>query len=621
LGLFAFLFAADRMFGLASLWGGACGWVLPFGLYLGVYLLIGYDVLWRALRNLCHGQALDENFLMCIATVGAFGLAIWRGARGEPTEGFDEACAVLLFYQVGEFFQRYATGKSRRSISELMSIRPDSANVLREGGMEAVFPEEVEVGERILVLPGEKIPLDGVILRGASSVDCRALTGESVPCDVEEGDAVLSGCVNLTTELEILVTKAFYDSTVSKILDLVENASDKKSKAESFITKFARYYTPAVVGLAAGVAVIPGWITGAWSVWLYRALSFLVVSCPCALVISVPMSFFAGIGAASRERVLIKGSNYLEQLERANVFVFDKTGTLTRGSFAVTAVYPENKREEILHLAATAEAKSSHPIAASILAAAKGCEEEGWILTNHAGFGVVATKGEESILCGNEKLMQTHGVEITPADEVGTAVYVAQNGSLKGIILINDEVKEEAREVLGALHRMGARTVMLTGDRQDVAERVARDVGVDDFHASLLPQDKVIEVEALIAEKKKSEVLCFVGDGINDAPVLMRSDIGIAMGALGSDAAIEAADVVLMRDDLRGILTAKRTARKTMRIVRQNIAFSLAVKGAILLLSAFGITNMWIAIFGDVGVAVIAILNAMRVGKNGKTAC
>lgn len=615
LGLFVLLFVADRIWGLSTLWGGSRGWVLPFLLYLGVYLLIGYDVLWRAICNLGRGQALDENFLMCVATVGAFGLAIWRGVRGEPTEGFDEACAVLLFYQVGEFFQRYAAGKSRRSISELMSIRPDFANVLRESGMETVFPEEVEVGERILVLPGERIPLDGVIVRGSSSVDLRALTGESVPCEVGEGENVLSGCVNLTSELEILVTKVFYDSTVSKILELVENASDKKSKAESMITKFARFYTPTVVGLAVGVALIPSLITGDPATWIYRALSFLVVSCPCALVISVPMSFFAGIGAASRERVLIKGSNYLEQLDRANLFVFDKTGTLTRGRFVVTGVYPEEHRAEILRLGAIAEAKSSHPIAASILGAAGGCPEEGWALTNRAGFGVLATKGQDVIACGNEGLMRELKVTVPPVTETGTAVYVSKNGVCAGVILVGDEVKSEAAEVVGALHRMGACTVMLTGDKPEVAERVATQVGVGDYRASLLPGDKVTAVEALLENKRAGNALCFVGDGINDAPVLMRSDIGIAMGALGSDAAIEAADVVLMGDDLRGILIAKKIARKTMRVVRQNIVFSLGVKGAILLLSAFGITHMWIAIFGDVGVAVIAILNAMRVGR------
>lgn len=612
--LFLTLLVLDRLLGLASLVKGNMGWMLPFALYLAVYLLIGYDVLWRAGRNLLHGQALDENFLMCVATFGAFGLAIWRGVRGEPTEGFDEACAVLLFYQVGEFFQRYATGKSRKSISELMDIRPDSATVLREGGAETVFPEEVRVGERILILPGEKIPLDGTVVRGASSVDSRALTGESLPFDAVEGMDVLSGCVNLTSELEICVTREFYDSTVSKILDLVENASDKKSKAENFITKFARYYTPTVVLLALGVAILPSLITGEWAVWLYRALNFLVVSCPCALVISVPMSFFAGIGAASRSRVLIKGSNYLEQLERANTFVFDKTGTLTQGSFAVTAVCPEERREEILRLAAIAEARSSHPIAASVLTAYGKTPEEGWHLTNDAGRGVMATRGTDVILCGNEKLMQAHGVAFEPTAEVGTAVYVAQNGIFSGVIVINDEIKPEAREVISGLRRMGAKAVMLTGDREEVAIRVADQLELSEVHASLLPQNKVEKVEALLASKSPRDVLCFVGDGINDAPVLMRSDIGIAMGALGSDAAIEAADVVLMRDDLRGILTAKRIARRTMRIVRQNIVFSLLVKGVILLLSALGITNMWIAIFGDVGVAVLAILNAMRVG-------
>ena len=614
--LFLTVFIADRCADLTPAAWGNLGWLLPFALYLGIYLLIGYDVLWRAGRNLLHGQALDENFLMCIATFGAFGLAIWRGVRGEPTEGFDEACAVLLFYQVGEFFQRYATGRSRRSVSQLMEIRPDSANVLREDGMQTVFPDEVAVGERILVLPGERIPMDGVVVRGRSSLDSRALTGESLPRDVGEGEEVISGCVNLTSQLEIRVTKAFYDSTVSKILELVENASDKKSRTEAVITRFARYYTPAVVSMAGLLAILPGLGTGQWSVWLYRALSFLVVSCPCALVISVPMSFFAGIGAASRSRVLIKGSNYLEMLDQANLFVFDKTGTLTRGSFAVTGTLPEDRREELLRLAAIAECHSSHPIATSILACSPNVPDEGYVLTNLAGRGVMATKGEDVILCGNLALMEEQGVAVEPVKAPGTCVYIAYNGQYRGAILISDQIKEESREVVEGLHAAGATTVMLTGDREDVAQSVADAIGIRQYRASLLPQNKVDEVERLLKGKKTRDVLCFVGDGINDAPVLMRSDIGIAMGALGSDAAIEAADVVLMQDDLRGILRAKQIARRTVRIVRQNIVFSLGVKVAILLLSALGIANMWLAIFGDVGVAVLAILNAMRVGRD-----
>lgn len=619
LAAFAAIFIADKAVGLADVFGGRYGWLFPFALYLAVYLLIGYDVLWRAVRNIAHGQVFDENFLMCIATLGAFALAIYRGAAGMEIEGFDEACAVLLFYQVGEWFQSYATGKSRKSISALMDIRPDYANVLRGEEAETVDPSEVAVGEIILVNPGEKIPLDGVVTEGASSLDTKALTGESLPRDVAEGAEVVSGSVNLTSQIKIRVEKEFYDSTVSKILDLVENASEQKSRAENFITRFAKYYTPAVVVTALLLAVIPGAVTGDWSTWIYRALSFLVVSCPCALVISVPLSFFAGIGAASKCGILVKGSNYLEKFDKAKTFVFDKTGTLTKGNFAVAAAVPEENGDEILRLAAIAERDSDHPIARSIAEKYGKKTEGGYTLTNVAGEGVVAEEGSDTILCGNEKLMERYGIACADPDATGTVVHVAHCGAYKGYLVIEDEVKPEAADVIAELNAMGCRTVMLTGDNERVAAAVAKKTGVTEHRSSLLPQNKVGEVERLLSKKKRSEALCFVGDGINDAPVLMRSDIGIAMGGVGSDAAIEASDVVLMQDDLRGIPTAKRIARKTMAIVLQNIVFALAVKAVILVLSAFGITNMWAAVFGDVGVAVLAILNAMRAGRAAKS--
>ena len=616
LALFAAVFIADKIVVLGNVFQGPFAWLFPFALYLAVYLLIGYDVLWRAARNIVRGQVFDENFLMCLATLGAFALAVCRGVTGQEIEGFDEACAVLLFYQVGEFFQSYATGKSRRSISALMDIRPDYANVKRGGIVEVVDPSQVQVGEVIVVNPGEKIPLDGTVIAGAASLDTKALTGESLPREVAAGGEVVSGCVNLTSQIEVRVEKAFYDSTVSKILDLVENAAEQKSKTENFITRFAKYYTPAVVIFAVLLAVVPSLVTGAWSVWVYRALSFLVVSCPCALVISIPLSFFAGIGAASRCGILIKGSNYLEKFNKARTFVFDKTGTLTKGNFAVTDVYPPENRAEILRLAAIAESDSSHPIAKSIAACYGKTPETGYTLTNIAGEGVQARRGEDEILCGNEKLMQSRGIAYVRPEGAGTVVYVARGNRFIGSVLVSDEPKEESKEVISALRGMGCRTVMLTGDNEQIAARVAAELGVSDFKASLLPQDKVAEAEKLLSEKPAKESLCFVGDGINDAPVLMRADIGIAMGGIGSDAAIEASDIVLMQDDLRGLPLAKRIARKTMAVVFENIVFSLAVKAIILVLSAFGITNMWFAVFGDVGVAVLAILNAMRVNGN-----
>lgn len=617
--LFLAILITDKIIVLGDVFEGPAAWVFPFCLYLAVYLIIGYDVLWRAIRNIAHGQVFDENFLMCVATLGAFALAIYRGATGQEIEGFDEACAVLLFYQVGEWFQSYATGRSRKSISALMDIRPDYANIVRaDGTTEKVDPSEVKIGDTILINPGEKVPLDGVIIKGISTLDTKALTGESLPRDVEAGVEVISGCVNLTSQLEVKVNKEFYDSTVSKILELVENASSQKSKAENFITKFAKYYTPIVCAVALLLAIIPGSITADWSTWVYRALSFLVVSCPCALVISIPLSFFAGIGAASRYGILIKGSNYLEKFNKANTFVFDKTGTLTKGNFAVTKIVPQDKSEEILRLAAIAEKDSNHPIARSIVAHYGKETEGGYTLTNVAGEGIIAEKGGDRIFCGNEKLMASNGIKYSAPQGVGTVVYVAKNGQYIGAILIADEIKPETKQVIGELNGMGCKTIMLTGDNEKIAKSVAGDIGVTGYKASLLPQNKVAEVEKLLSQKGNGDVLCFVGDGINDAPVLMRSDVGIAMGGVGSDAAIEASDIVLMKDDLKGISLAKRIARKTMAIVMENIVFSIAVKVAILILSAFGITNMWVAVFGDVGVAILAILNAMRVNSKYK---
>lgn len=615
IAMFGVIFITDKVIGLDGVIGGYYGWLLPFFLYLAVYLVIGYDVLWKAARNITRGQVFDENFLMCIATLGAFALGIYRGVSGQDIEGFDEACAVLLFYQVGEWFQSYATGKSRKSISSLMDIRPDYANVMRGEGLQKVDPSEVKIGEIIVVNPGEKVPLDGVIVKGATTLDTKALTGESLPRDVNDGNDVISGCVNLTSQIEVRVTKEFYDSTVSKILDLVENASSQKSKAENFITKFAKYYTPTVVIVAALLAIIPGIITSDWSTWIYRALSFLVVSCPCALVISIPLSFFAGIGAASKYGILIKGSNYLEKLNQANTFVFDKTGTLTKGNFAVTKISPENSASEVLKLAAVAEQNSNHPIARSIVSAYGKDIESGYTLTNIAGAGIVATNGDDMIYCGNEKLMTQNGIAFESEGGLGTVVYVAHNGKFVGSLLIADEAKPESQEVIGQLNAMNCKTVMLTGDNEAIAKNIADKLGLTGYRASLLPQNKVEEVENLLNAKAPKDALCFVGDGINDAPVLMRSDIGIAMGGVGSDAAIEASDIVLMQDDLRGIPLAKRIARKTMNIVMQNIVFSIAVKLIILILSAFGIANMWVAVFGDVGVAILAILNAMRVNS------
>ena len=576
-------------------------------LYLIPYGIVGWDVLWRAVRNIKNGQVFDENFLMAVATVGAFGC-------GE----YPEAVAVMLFYQVGELFQSVAVDRSRKSIAALMDIRPDYANIERDGELVQVDPEEVAVGDTIIVKAGERVPLDGTVLEGTSSLDTAALTGESLPRDVQAGDEVVSGCVNLTGLLHVKVNKPFGESTVAKILDLVENSSSKKAKAENFITKFARYYTPTVVFAALALAVLPPLLgLGPWLMWVQRALNFLVVSCPCALVISIPLSFFGGIGGASKQGILVKGGNYLEALAKADIVVFDKTGTLTKGTFEVTAVHPQQVSEgELLELAALAERFSDHPISRSIQAACQSAPDPNRVTDAKeiAGHGVRAVVDGKTVLAGNQKLMDQFHIPFEDAcHHVGTIIHVAVDGVYMGHIVISDQVKEGAKETLRDLKAAGMRkTVMLTGDSQAVGQAVARQLGLDEVHAELLPGDKVDQVERLLQSKGPKEQLVFVGDGINDAPVLSRADIGVAMGAMGSDAAIEAADIVLMDDDLKKLPVAVRIARKTLRIVRENIVFALAVKFLVLILSALGKANMWWAVFADVGVSVIAILNSMR---------
>lgn len=581
--------------------------------YIVSYAVIGWDVLWRAVRNICHGQVFDENFLMTLATVGAF-------LTGE----YREAVAVMLFYQVGELFQSYAVGKSRKSIASLMDIRPDSANVERDGQLVEVDPEEVVVGDVIVVKAGERIPIDGVVLEGESSIDTAALTGESCPRDVVPGDDVVSGCINRTGLLRVRTTKAFGESTVARILEMVENSSAKKAKAENFITRFARWYTPSVVIAAVLLAILPPLAMGGnWQEWLHRALIFLVISCPCALVISVPLSFFGGIGGASRQGILVKGANYLEALANAEIVVFDKTGTLTKGVFNVTAIHPDTCSEsQLLEMAALAENYSDHPISRSIREAyGKEIDTRRVQDTKEmSGRGVQATIDGKSVCVGNDKWMEEIGVQWHPCHRIGTTVHVAIDGEYAGHLVISDEVKPDAYTAIEALRAQNVKkTVMLTGDARTVGEKTAEELGIDQVFAQLLPTDKVEHVEALMREKSKNGKLVFVGDGINDAPVLSRADIGIAMGAMGSDAAIEAADIVLMDDKPSKIATAIRISQRTLRIVHQNIVFALVVKGIVLLLGALGISGMWEAVFADVGVSVIAILNAMRALKtNGR---
>lgn len=575
-------------------------------LFAAVYAVIGYDVVWRAVRNIFRGQLFDENFLMTVATVGAFFISEYL-----------EAVAVMIFYQVGELFQSVAVGRARRSVSNLMELRPDTAIRIGEDGSETqVLPEEIEAGDLLLLRPGDRAAADGIIEEGSTSVDTSSLTGESVPRDLSTGDLILSGSVNLTAAVKLRAQKGYGQSTAARILDLVENASAKKARSESFITRFARWYTPAVCAAALLVAVLPLLITGRWSewyTWVYRALTFLVVSCPCALVISVPLSFFGGIGGASKAGVLIKGGSGLELLAKADTFVFDKTGTLTVGSFSVTGVYPEEKKEEIIAAALIAESRSTHPIARCVCSLGEA-DCSGWEITEQAGHGVRAERNGSVILAGNQKLMESEGISCPATSDIGSTVFVAKNGELLGRITVADTLKDNAVGVIDSLRRSGCSTVMLTGDGEAAASAVARELGIDRYEAGLLPADKVGFLERLLEKRDlKKDCIAFVGDGINDAPVLMRADVGIAMGGIGSDAAIEAADVVLMRDELTSVLLARKVASKTMRIVKQNIVFALGVKLGVLLLTGVGlISGMWLAVFADVGVAVLAILNAVR---------
>lgn len=583
-------------------------WWVEMILFGATYLFIGYDVLWRAIRNILHGRVFDENFLMTIASLGAFVVG-----------DFAESAAVMVFYQIGEYFQDYAVDKSRERISSLMDIRPDKAFVFENGSVREYQPEDVSVGAELVVKNGEKIPLDGVLLSDDAILDTAALTGESLPVNLKKGDSCLSGSINVGGVIHVRAEKEYYDSTVGKILDMVESASGKKAQPEKFITKFARYYTPIVVISAVLLAIIPPIFTGQWKEWIMRALAFLVVSCPCALVISVPLSFFGGIGGASGKGILIKGGSYLEQLKKVNTFVFDKTGTLTKGKFAVTEVFPAERRKEILVKAAAAESGSNHPIAKCITETARSEFDadfsDGYEIKEIAGKGIRAESKDSVILCGNKELMDGEGISVIGRDTVGSVVYVAENGKYLGCVVVEDELKSEAAEVISELKRQGVRTIMLTGDNEAAAAAVAKKVGIDEYRSGLLPTDKVAEVERLIESKKEGDVIAFVGDGINDAPVLMRADVGVSMGGVGSDSAIEASDVVLMYDNLKALVEARKISVKTMRIVKQNIVFALAVKIIVLILSAFGITDMWGAVFADVGVCIIAILNAMRCMK------
>ena len=591
--------------------------ILRLALYLAVYLLIGYDILKKAGKGILNGRVFDENFLMAIATVGAFALAIYK-----KSGDYNEAIAVMLFYQVGELFQSYAVGKSRKNISALMDIRPDYANIEKDGSLVKVDPDEVDVGMVIVVQPGEKVPIDGVVVEGESTLNTSALTGESLPRDAHMGDEVISGCINMTGVLKIRTTKAFGESTVSKILELVENSSSRKSRSEDFIAKFARVYTPAVCGSALALAVLPPVVrlimglSAEWEIWLYRALTFLVTSCPCALVVSIPLTFFAGIGGASRQGILVKGSNYLETLSQVRTVVFDKTGTLTRGVFEVSGVHHSPlENEKLIEYAALAECASSHPISRSLQKAYGKPIDRSRVtdIEEISGHGVTATVDGVTVAAGNAKLMDKLGIAYQNCHSVGTIIHMAVNGEYAGHIVISDSVKPHSKEAIDALHKAGVtKTVMLTGDAKKVAESVAAELGVDEVHAELLPGDKVNEVEKLLDAQGKGGKLAFVGDGINDAPVLSRADIGVAMGAMGSDAAIEAADVVLMDDEPLNIAKAIRISRKCLRIVYQNIAFALAVKFLCLLLVALGAAGMWAAIFADVGVMVLAVLNAIR---------
>ena len=614
LAVFAVVFALDELGALRAAFGTPGCVYASFVLFLVPFIIAGHDVLTKAWSNIRRGQAFDESFLMTVATLGAFAMVFFPDTDPHMAEG----AAVMLFYQVGELFQAYAVGKSRKSISDMMDIAPDYANIEgADGALEQVDPDEVAVGTVIVIKPGERVPIDGVVVEGATQLDTAALTGESVPRHAEVGSKVISGCINMTGLIKVRTTKPFGESTVARVLELVENASEKKAKTENFITRFARVYTPAVTGAAVLLALVGGIATGAWSDWILRGLTFLVVSCPCALVISVPLSFFGGIGGASKIGVLIKGSSYLEALSEVDTVVCDKTGTLTKGTFEVVATHPEQgyTADQLLELAAHAEAFSDHPIAVSVREAYQGVLDPKRVTesANEAGHGVIATIDGKKVLVGNDKLLAEAGLDAPSCEVVGTILHVSVDGTYAGHIVIADMLKDDAAQTVADLHAVGVRrVVMLTGDREEVAAAVSKQLGIDEYHAQLLPGDKVDHVERLLSSEDGKHKLAFVGDGINDAPVLTRADVGIAMGAMGSDAAIEAADVVLMDDKPSNIARAMRVSRKTMRIVWQNIIFALGVKLLILMLAALGIANMWLAVFGDVGVAIIAILNAMR---------
>lgn len=608
--LFIVLLIIDKVLNLDTIIPNAnnYGWLLPFFLYLSLYLYIGYDVLYKAIRNIFHGEIFDENFLMCLATIGAFGI-----------KEFSEGVAVLLLYQIGEWFQDYAVKKSRKSISSLMDIRPDYANLVKDNGkVVEVDPNELKVDDFILIKPGEKVPVDGIIVEGTSSLDTKALTGESLPFDVNVNSKVISGSINLTGLIKVKVEKKFQDSTVSKILDLVENASSKKSKSENFITKFAKIYTPLVVLGAVLLVIIGGAITNEWIAWLERSLNFLVVACPCALVISVPLSFFAGIGCASKYGILIKGSSYVEKLNKANVFIFDKTGTLTKGNFVISKIYPENKKDEILKYAAICEYNSNHPIALAIKKSYTFEVDNTYDLIDVAGKGLIAKKDNELIFAGNNKLMLDYNINVPNINEIGTTIYIAKNNQFIGYLVVSDEIKEDSKKLIKYLKQNNIKTIMFTGDNEKIASSVANELCINEYKASLLPQNKAEELKNMLNNKNKNDVICFVGDGINDAPSLMMSDIGISMGGIGSDAAIEASDIVLMHDDLDSLIIAKKIAKKTLLIVKENIIFAILIKVLVLILSICGYAFMWLAICADVGVCLLAILNSLRANSKYK---
>ncbi len=615
--LFIPVFIIDKIIDLNTVFNSDLSWLFPLSIYLVIYIFIGYDILKGAFLNIIHGRLLDEKFLMAFATLGAFALGIYTGIKGVEVEGFDEGCAVLIFYQIGEFFESYAVSKSRKSISKLMDIRPDYCNLVKDGKIIKTSPNEAKIDDIIVIYPGERIPLDGILIEGASTLDTKAITGESLPRDVNVGDEIISGTLNLTSKISVKITKEFYDSTVSKILELVSNSQDKKAKAENFITRFARIYTPIVVLSAILLALIPSLITGNYTLWIYRALCFLVVSCPCAFVISIPLSFFSGLGAASRYKILVKGSNYLEKFNKANIFIFDKTGTITKGNFKITKIEPENNKEEILYYASMVEKGSSHPIAKSIMSLSNNNIPDIDII-NIPGFGIKGIYNNEKILLGNYNLMLNNNINCENIIESGTILYLAVNDIYKGYILIEDEIKPSSINTINYLNENNYKTIMLTGDNKNVAQSVSNKFNNLEYYSDLLPQDKAKKIEEIINNKNKKDVICFCGDGINDAPSLMISDVGIAMGGAGSDAAIEASDIVFMEDDLENITLLKKITKKTMRIVYENIIFSLSIKIIILILSSLGYANMWIAVFGDVGVAVLAILNALRINSKYK---